>query len=62
MALTLPRLATFLLLSWAMASPFHFNLTTVPGYFLQDELDTDPDAFNYVSSPLSSILYLSPHI
>ncbi|OJJ82496.1 phosphoglycerate mutase family protein [Aspergillus glaucus CBS 516.65] len=29
---------------------FHFNLTTVPGYFLQDEPDTDPDAFNYVSS------------
>lgn len=50
MALTLPRLATFLfLLSWTMASQFHFNLTTVPGYFLQDEPDTDPDAFNYVS-------------
>lgn len=32
-----------------MAS-FHFNLTTVPGYFLQDDPDTDPDAFNYVSS------------
>lgn len=38
-----------------MAS-FHFNLTTVPGYFLQDEPDTDPDAFNYVF-PLLRIFY-----
>lgn len=58
MALTMHRLATLLVvLSWtlsAMAS-FHFNLTTVPGYFLQDDPDTDPDAFNYVSHPISQI-------
>lgn len=34
-------------------SEFHFNITTVPGYFMQDDPDTDPDTFDYVylSSP-----------
>lgn len=57
MALTMYRLATLLVLSWTLpVMAFHFNLTTVPGYFLQDEPDTDPDAFNYVF-PLLRIFY-----
>lgn len=66
MALTTsPQLSIVLLfaLNWltliilpAMAnspSEFHFNITTVPGYFMQDDPDTDPDTFDYVylSSP-----------
>ncbi|PIG84318.1 phosphoglycerate mutase family protein [Aspergillus arachidicola] len=31
-------------------SDFHFNFTTVTGYFLQDDPKTDPDNFDYVSS------------
>lgn len=53
MILTIARirlfLATFLVLTtYAMATPFHFNFTTVWGYFMQDEPGTDPDSFNYV--------------
>lgn len=33
-------------------SEFHFNITTVPGYFMQDDKDTDPDTFDYVSIPI----------
>ncbi|OGM41201.1 phosphoglycerate mutase family protein, partial [Aspergillus bombycis] len=29
---------------------FHFNFTTVTGYFLQDDPSTDPDNFDYVTS------------
>ena len=38
-------------------SEFHFNITTVPGYFLQDEQDTDPDTFDYVY-PQSSLIHV----
>lgn len=34
-------------------SEFHFNITTVPGYFMQDDPDTDPDTFDYVYLPSS---------
>lgn len=56
MILTIARLrlflATFLVVTtYTMATPFHFNLTTVRGYFMQDEPGTDPDSFNYVFPP-----------
>ena len=38
-------------------SEFHFNITTVPGYFMQDDPETDPDTFDYVylsNSPFPS--------
>ena len=58
MLLTVPRSllpAIPLLAHWllpAMAtSDSHFNITTVPGYFYQDEPDTDPSQFDYVFLP-----------
>ncbi|KAE8152047.1 histidine phosphatase superfamily [Aspergillus avenaceus] len=34
-----------------MSEPeFHFKFTTVPGYFLQDEPDTNPDTFDYTEN------------
>ena len=61
MALTpSPQLSVALLciLNWLIlptmakcTSESHFNITTVPGYFMQDDKDTDPDTFDYVYLP-----------
>lgn len=50
LALILPTMAD-------SPSEFHFNITTVPGYFIQDDPETDPDTFDYVylsNSPFPS--------
>ncbi|KAB8233055.1 histidine phosphatase superfamily [Aspergillus alliaceus] len=36
--------------SKSIPSDFHFKFSTVTGYFLQDEPDTDPENFDYVTS------------
>lgn len=63
MLLTIPRAlpAIALLAHWlfpAMAtSDSHFNITTVSGYFYQDEPDTDPSQFDYVLLPSPPFQY-----
>lgn len=45
-----------LLPSTAMARgncPSYLNLTSIPGFFMQDELATDPSTFDYVSQHYS---------
>lgn len=34
----------------------HIKYTTVKGFFLQDDPDTNPDTFNYVSGILETII------
>ena len=33
----------------------YINYTTITGFFMQDEADTDPSTFDYVSSQLLSV-------
>ena len=38
--------------SFAKPGDFHFEYTTITGYFLQSENDTDDSKFNFVRLPL----------
>lgn len=39
----------------ALAKASYINYTTVTGYFMQDEVSTDPSTFVYVSKKLARI-------
>lgn len=43
------------LASAATPAESHFQFSTVPGYFLQDDPNTDPEKFDYVRSPASTL-------